>query len=106
MHWALLVLAGLFEIGWPLGFKLADLYPRYYWPCMILSVLSMGVSGWLLYLAQKGIPMGTAYVIWTGVGGIGTVLIGIFLFGDSATFWRLFFIFLIIVGIVGLKFVH
>ena len=50
--------------------------------------------------------MGTAYVIWTGVGGIGTVLIGIFLFGDSATFWRLFFIFLIIVGIVGLKFVH
>ena len=66
----------------------------------------MGVSGWLLYLAQKGIPMGTAYVIWTGVGGIGTVLIGIFLFCDSATFWRLFFIFLIIVGIVGLKFVH
>lgn len=106
MAWLMLFFAGLFEIGWPLGFKLANLYPRYHLPFLTLAVLSMGLSGWLLYLAQKSIPMGTAYMIWTGIGGMGTVVLGILFFHDAATFWRLFFLTLIFVGIVGLKLVH
>ena len=86
MAWILLIIAGLFEIGWPLGFKLA--------------------SGYFLYLAQKSIPIGTAYVIWTGIGAIGTVLLGILFFHDSANIFRLLFLSLILIGIVGLKLVH
>lgn len=71
-----------------------------------MSVVSMALSGWLLYLAQRDIPMGTAYVVWTGIGGIGTVLLGVLLFDDVLTVWRLFFLLLILVGIVGLKMVH
>ena len=66
----------------------------------------MALSGVFLYIAQKSIPIGTAYVIWTGVGAVGTLLIGILFFGDSADFWRLFFITLIIIGIIGTKIVH
>ncbi len=106
MAWLYLFFAGLFEMGWPLGFKLANLHPRYHLPFLILSVVSMGLSGWLLYLAQKSIPMGTAYLIWTGIGGIGTVVLGIVLFHDSVTFWRMFFLTLVFVGIVGLKMVR
>ena len=63
MAWLYLILAGLFEMGWPLGFKLANLCPRYHFLFLALSVVSMGVSGWLLYVAQRTIPMGTAYMI-------------------------------------------
>ena len=66
----------------------------------------MGLSGYFLYLAQKSIPIGTAYVIWTGIGAIGTVLLGILLFHDSANIFRLLFLSLILIGIVGLKLVH
>ena len=66
----------------------------------------MALSGWLLYLAQRDIPMGTAYLVWTGIGGIGTVLIGILFFHDAVTVWRLFFLSLVLIGIVGLKMVH
>ena len=65
----------------------------------------MGVSGWLLYIAQKSIPMGTAYMIWTGIGGMGTVILGIVFFHDAVTFWRMFFLSLVFIGIVGLKMV-
>lgn len=106
MAWIILILAGVFEVGWPLGFKLADTYPKYHLLSLLLAVVSMALSGWLLYLAQKTIPMGTAYIIWTGIGGIGTVILGILLFNDAVTFWRMFFLLLIIVGIVGLKMVH
>lgn len=106
MAWLLLLLAGLFEMGWPLGFKLAGSSPRYHGLFLVLSVVSMALSGWLLYLAQRSIPMGTAYVVWTGIGGIGTVLLGVLLFDDVLTVWRLFFLLLILVGIVGLKMVH
>ena len=82
MAWIYLFLAGLFEMGWPLGFKLAALCPRHHFLYLTLSVISMGVSGLLLYWAQKSIPMGTAYLVWTGIGGIGTVLLGILLFHD------------------------
>ena len=106
MAWILLIIAGLFEIGWPLGFKLASMHSKYFIWFIGLSILSMGLSGYFLYLAQKSIPIGTAYVIWTGIGAIGTVLLGILFFHDSATIFRLLFLSLILIGIVGLKLVH
>ena len=106
MAWILLIIAGLFEIGWPLGFKLASMHSKYFIWFIGLSILSMGLSGYFLYLAQKIIPIGTAYVIWTGIGAIGTVLLGILFFHDSANIFRLLFLSLILIGIVGLKLVH
>ncbi len=106
MAWILLIIAGLFEIGWPLGFKLASMHSKYFIWYIGLSILSMGLSGYFLYLAQKSIPIGTAYVIWTGIGAIGTVLLGILFFHDSANIFRLLFLSLILIGIVGLKLVH
>ena len=106
MDWILLIIAGLFEIGWPLGFKLASMHSKYFIWFIGLSILSMGLSGYFLYLAQKSIPIGTAYVIWTGIGAIGTVLLGILFFHDSANIFRLLFLSLILIGIVGLKLVH
>lgn len=105
MAWILLIIAGLFEIGWPLGFKLASMHSKYFIWFIGLSILSMGLSGYFLYLAQKSIPIGTAYVIWTGIGAIGTVLLGILFFHDSANIFRLLFLSLILIGIVGLKLV-
>lgn len=106
MAWILLIIAGLFEIGWPLSFKLASMHSKYFIWFIGLSILSMGLSGYFLYLAQKSIPIGTAYVIWTGIGAIGTVLLGILFFHDSANIFRLLFLSLILIGIVGLKLVH
>ena len=106
MSWVYLIIAGLFEIGWPLGFKLASTYTKYSVVFIGVSVISMTLSGVFLYIAQKSIPIGTAYVIWTGVGAVGTLLIGIFFFGDSTNFWRLFFITMIIIGVIGTKMVH
>ena len=106
MAWILLIIAGLFEIGWPLGFKLASMHSKYFIWFIGLSILSMGLSGYFLYLAQKSIPIGTAYVIWTGIGAIGTVLLGILFFHDSANIFRLLFLSLILIGIVGLKLLH
>lgn len=106
MAWLLLITAGLFEIGWPLGFKLASTYEKYFYLFIALSVISMGISGVLLYMAQKTIPIGTAYVIWTGIGAVGTVLLGIFFFNDSASIFRLLFVLLILTGVVGLKLAH
>ena len=106
MAWILLIIAGLFEIGWPLGFKLASMHSKYFIWFIGLSILSMGLSGYFLYLAQKSIPIGTAYVIGTGIGAIGTVLLGILFFHDSANIFRLLFLSLILIGIVGLKLVH
>ena len=106
MTWILLIIAGLFEIGWPLGFKLASMHSKHFIWFIGLSILSMGLSGYFLYLAQKSIPIGTAYVIWAGIGAIGTVLLGILFFHDSANIFRLLFLSLILIGIVGLKLVH
>lgn len=106
MSWLYLIIAGIFEVGWPLGFKLASTYTKYNIIFVVLSVISMALSGVFLYIAQKSIPIGTAYVIWTGVGAVCTLLIGILFFGDSADVWRLFFITLIIIGIIGVKIVH
>ena len=102
MNWLFLLLAGVFEIGWPLGFKLASPGPNRFL-FLSLSVVSMGLSGLLLYMAQRTIPIGTAYAVWTGIGAVGTLVIGIIFFGDSASLWRMLSALLIVVGIVGLK---
>lgn len=106
MAWILLLIAGICEIGWPLGFKMASEHPRYSYLFIALAIVSMGVSGGMLYLAQKTIPIGTAYAVWTGIGMTGTFLIGILFFHDSASLLRILFASLILVGVVGLKFVH
>jgi quaternary ammonium compound-resistance protein SugE len=103
MAWLYLIIAGIFEWGWPVGLKLGwtDEGANYSW--LTFAIVCMGVSGALLLIAQRTIPMGTAYAVWTGIGAVGTFLIGVTFFGDSATLARFFFIGLIVVGIVGLK---
>lgn len=88
------------------GVQTGKYYEKYFYLFITISIVSMGASGFLLYLAQKTIPIGTAYVIWTGIGAIGTVLIGIFFFHDSTNIFRLLFVLLILTGVVGLKMVH
>lgn len=101
MAWGLLVLAGLFEIGWAIGLKYTAGFTRL-WPT-IGTVGAMAVSVALLGLAMQSLPVGTAYAVWTGIGTIGTVMLGILLFGDPATAARLGCIGLIASGILGLK---
>ena len=103
MAWTWLVLAGLFEIGWAIGLKYTDGFTRLTPP--LLTIASMIVSLGLLGLALKSLPVGTAYAVWTGVGTVGTALLGIYLLGEPATALRLACIGLIVGGIVGLKLV-
>ena len=103
MPWILLIIAAIFEIGWPLGFKLSATQPERFWWWIAFAFVSFMLSGVFLYFAQKTIPVSTAYVVWTGLGAVGTLFIGIFFFGDSASILRLFFALLILVGIVGLE---
>jgi quaternary ammonium compound-resistance protein SugE len=103
MAWTFLFFAGLFEIGWAIGLKYTDGFSR---PLpTILTVLSMIVSLALLGLALKTLPVGTAYAVWTGIGTVGTALLGIWLLGEPATAIRLACIALIVCGIAGLKLV-
>jgi quaternary ammonium compound-resistance protein SugE len=103
MPWILLIIAGCFEIGWPLGMKLSQTRPdqKFWW--IIFSIVSMALSGYFLWLAQKTIPMGTAYAIWTGIGAVGAFIVGITLFNDPSGFFRIASATLIILGIIGLK---
>ena len=103
MAWLYLVVAGLFEIGWPLGLKKGWTAGGLQVGWLLLSVFSMAVSGALLMMAQRAIPMGTAYAVWTGIGAVGAFVTGILLFGDSASAMRFVSIALIVAGIVGLK---
>lgn len=102
MSWFYLILAGIFEIGWPLGIKLSQTMPSKILG-IVLAIISMIASMWFLWIAQKTIPIGTAYVVWTGIGAVGTLILGITLFGDSASILRLCSALLIIIGVVGLK---
>ncbi|MEO2092414.1 MAG: quaternary ammonium compound efflux SMR transporter SugE [Gemmataceae bacterium] len=101
MAWVLLTLAGLFEIGWAIGLKYTQGFTKF-WPS-VLTVLSMAVSLALLGLSLRTLPVGTAYAVWTGIGAVGTVILGIVLFGEPATAVRLACVGLIVAGIVGLK---
>ena len=101
MAWVLLVVAGLFEVGWAIGLKYTDGFTRF-WPsagtlaAMVLSVVLLG-------MAMKSLPVGTSYAVWVGVGAVGTAILGIVLFGESASAGRLVSLALIVAGIVGLK---
>ena len=106
MNWLLLVIAGLFEVGFAscLGkAKETSGNVALWWIAGFFICLS--ISMYLLYLATKTLPIGTAYTVWTGVGAVGTVLVGIFIFKEPATFWRIFFLVTLIGSIIGLKFV-
>ncbi|MBN2813571.1 MAG: multidrug efflux SMR transporter [Bacteroidales bacterium] len=103
MSWIYLFIAAAFEIGWPLGFKLSQT-TSHKWPWIAVAAVSMSLSGFFLWLAQKVIPIGTAYAVWTGIGAVGTVIIGIVFFKDPAGLMRLLFIAMIITGVIGLKF--
>ncbi len=101
MAWIYLFIAGLFEIGWAVGLKYTEGFTKL-WPSVI-TIVTMILSFYFLSSAVKTIPIGTAYAIWTGIGAVGTAILGIFLFGESKEFIRIFFILLIVIGIVGLK---
>jgi len=101
MAWIYLALAGLFEIGWAVALKYSDGFTRL-WPS-VATAAAMIVSVLLLALATRSLPIGTAYAIWTGIGAVGAVILGIALFGDSAAPLRLLCVALIVAGIVGLK---
>jgi len=105
MNWLYLVLGGVFEIGWPLGLKLSQTMSSKTLG-LVMAIVSMTLSGVFLWMAQKTIPMGTAYAVWTGIGAVGTLFVGIIIFNDSASLWRMFSALLIVTGIVGLKLAH
>ena len=101
MSWIILVIAGLFETGWAIGLKYTAGFTRL-WPT-VGTALSMIVSLWLLGIAMKDLPVGTAYSVWVGIGAVGTVLLGIALFDEPANAARLISVALIVAGIIGLK---
>ena len=101
MPWLHLIIAGLLEVAWAVGLKQTEGWTRL-WPSVITALLMLA-SFFFLSLALRALPMGTAYAIWTGIGAVGTALIGIFIFGEPRTAARLVCIVLIVAGIVGLK---
>ena len=101
MNWIILVLAGLFEIGWAIGLKYTDGFSKL-WPT-VWTLASMIVSLGLLGVAMKSLPVGTAYAVWVGVGAVGTAILGIVLLGEPAKPGRLISLGLIVAGIIGLK---
>lgn len=101
MAWILLTLAGLFEIGWAIGLKYTEGFTR---PIpTVLTLVAMLISVVLLGLAIRTLPVGTAYAVWTGIGTVGTVILGMVLFAEPATALRLGCIAMIVTGIIGLK---
>jgi quaternary ammonium compound-resistance protein SugE len=101
MSWVILVLAGLFEIVWAIGLKYTEGFTRL-WPS-VWTLLTMAVSVWLLGIAMKSLPVGTAYSVWVGIGAVGTVVFGIVVLGESTNVARLLSVALIIAGVVGLR---
>lgn len=101
MTWFILVLAGLFEVGWAVGLKYTDGFTRL-WPS-VATFIAMTLSVVLLAIVVRTLPLGTAYAVWTGIGTVGTVIVGILLFGEPSSAFRIACIGLIVLGIVGLK---
>ena len=101
MAWIVLIVAGLFEVGWAIGLKYTEGFTRL-WPT-VGTVAAMYISLALLGVAMKSLPVGTSYAVWVGVGAVGTAILGIVLLGESANAGRLFSLALIVAGIVGLK---
>lgn len=103
MNWIILFIAGLFEVCWALGLKYSNNFSNIKWT--IFTVITLILSMSLLSYALKTLPVGTAYGVWTGIGAVGTAIMGIVLFNDSKETIRIFFIGLIVIGIIGLKLV-
>lgn len=106
MNWLILILAGLFEVGFTTCLNKAKVTTgnaATFW--MVGFFVSLTISMWLLYKATQTLPLGTAYAVWTGIGAVGTVIVGMLFFNEPTDFWRLFFIFTLIASVVGLKFV-
>ena len=101
MSWLILLLAGLLEIAWAIGLKYSEGFTRF-WPS-VWTLIAMVASMVLLAIAMKSLPVGTAYAVWVGIGAVGTVVLGVVLFNESADFWRMASVGLIVAGIVGLK---
>jgi quaternary ammonium compound-resistance protein SugE len=101
MPWIILVLAGLFEIGWAIGLKYTEGFTRL-WPT-VGTIAAMAISLGLLGVAMKSLPVGTAYAVWVGVGAVGTVILGIVLFDEPLNALRVGSVALIVAGLVGLK---
>jgi len=105
MSWLYLFIAAVFEVGWPFGLKMASLCSAKIW-WIIFAIVAMTLSGLFLYFAQKEIPVGTAYAIWTGIGAVGTFALGVLLFNDGVNMLRLLGVVFIILGVVLLKISH
>jgi len=105
MSWLYLLLAGLLEIGWPVGLKIAQ-EPATRWQGVAAAIGFMAASGFFLWLAQRDIPIGTAYATWTGIGAAGTFLVGVMVFGDPTSMMRYAGVLLIVAGVVTLKLAH
>ncbi|MEM6580278.1 MAG: multidrug efflux SMR transporter [Pseudomonadota bacterium] len=105
MAWVYLIIAGCFEIGWPLGLKLSQ-EAQWRITGILIALVCIAVSGFFLWLAQKQISMGTSYAVWTGIGAAGTFLVGVIFFGDAASLARYMGILLIIAGVATLKLAH
>lgn len=103
MAWIYLIFAGLLEIGWPVGLKMAQQTETRI-AGILIAIFFMAVSGFLLWMAQKSIPIGTSYAVWTGIGAAGTFFVGVFFYGDPSTLMRYMGVFLIIAGVATLKF--
>ena len=101
MNWMLLVIAGLLEVGWAVGLKYTEGFSRL-WPS-VFTALAMVASFWLLSLALRSLPLGTAYGVWVGIGAVGTALAGMLLFHEPATPLKLASLVLVVAGIAGLK---
>jgi quaternary ammonium compound-resistance protein SugE len=99
--WAILFVAGLFEVAWAIGLKYTGGFSKPL--ASSITLLSMGASVWLLAIAMKSLPVGTAYAVWVGIGAVGTVALGIWLFDEPTGWLRLASVGLIIAGIIGLK---
>lgn len=103
MAWIYLIIAGLFECGWAIGLKYTEGFTRI--TPSILTVAAMAISFWLLSIAMKTIPVGTAYAVWTGIGAVGVAIMGMILFGESRDVLRIISLVMIVSGIIGLKLV-
>ena len=102
MAWIILIIAGLVEIVWAVGLKYSHGFTRLL--PSVITVTGMALSVYLLSLASKDLPIGTAYAVWTGIGAVGRVILGILLLGEPRSLTRLFFVALIVAGIIGLRF--
>lgn len=105
MAWLYLLIAAVFEVGWPVGLKMAEILPvKFVW--IVFAVVAMTLSGLFLYMAQKTIPIGTAYAVWTGIGASCTFAVGILFFHDAVSFVRCLGIVFIVFGVACLKYGH